>query len=241
MDDHNRATSLDMTSVELGTLPSPAPTYSSTFLSYAAPQTPQHAIAAATTQCGASNNPYHQSTTHESPFSMPPYNNKASSKTMGEAQIKPDYKDANHPHFAQSSGPGFPISLPARSRMPRKCILVPWLLFGIFFLITLWFTSILLGARFLSIIHPTTPAPTVQEIHFYMNGQVLQGSISVSTRTIPFLTNTITYTANAPSPTALRPEIPPNMSKDMDGLSTVLEGRTASAPTGFMTATRRAS
>ncbi|KAH6870308.1 hypothetical protein BKA58DRAFT_174192 [Alternaria rosae] len=231
MDVQNRPTSIDMASIGLGSLPSPAPTYSSTFLSYNAPHTPQHANFGLAPKGGTSNNPYHQAT-HESPYSIPRYT-KAASKEMEEAQVKPDYQDTNHPHFAQSSGPGFPTSLPARSRMPRKSILVPWVLFAIFFLTTLWFTSILAGARFLSIIHPTSPVSTVQEIHVYVNGEALQGSVSV-TRTLALPTDSFTSTANTPSSTAPISEPIPDMGKDMDGLSTVLEGRTIAAPTGFI-------
>jgi hypothetical protein len=122
MDAQNRPTSLDVASNELGSLPSPAPTYSSTFLSYTAPHTPQNASFGSAPKGGASNNPYHQAT-HESPSSIPRYN-KAASKEMEEAQVKPDYQDTNHPHFAQSLAPGFLTSLPARNRMPRKCILI---------------------------------------------------------------------------------------------------------------------
>jgi len=232
MNAQNRPTSLDVASTELGSLPSPAPTYSSTFLSYTAPHTPQNINFGSAPKGGASNNPYHQAT-HESPSSILRYS-KAASKEMEEAQVKPDYQDTNHPHFAQSLGPGFPASLPARSRMPRKCILVPWVLFAIFFLITLWFISILAGTRFLSIINPTSPVSTVQEIHIYVNGDVLQGSVSVSTRTLALPTDTVTSTANPPSPTAPMSEPIPDTGKEMDGLSTVLEGRTVPAPTGFI-------
>ncbi|EOA90806.1 uncharacterized protein SETTUDRAFT_24934 [Exserohilum turcica Et28A] len=129
--------------------------------------------------------------------------------------VQPDW----YPHFARPA-------LPARNRLPRKRILVPWLLCTIFFLITLWFTSILVGARFLSIVRPSLVA---QEIHIYIDGELFeaeatsQGSHAAATSSAPM-----------PSPTT------PNIGNDLGRASSDIGGRIAPAPTGFVTMTTRA-
>lgn len=239
MDAQRRAPSVDMSSIPLKDMLSPAPSYSSTFLSHVIPFTPQHDTLAGTSQCGASNNPYYQPTTPESPSSIRHSSTRPSSKDAEEARVKPDYQDTNHPHFARSARPGFPTTLPARSRMPRKCILVPCVLSAVFFLVTIWFTSILLGAWFLSIVHTTSPAPTVLEIHLFMDGEAPQGSLSISTNTVALPTSNVTLTTKSPIPTEPIGQTLPDMSKGMDRLSTSSERRTVPAPTGFATITRR--
>ncbi|KAG9185252.1 hypothetical protein G6011_07796 [Alternaria panax] len=238
MDDQKRAPSVDMPSTEVKDMLSPAPTYSSTFILHNIPLAPRRDSFAGTPQSGTSSNPYHQPTTPEPLSSIRHSSTRSSSKDAEEAHVKPDYQDTNHPHFARSSGPGFPTTLPTRSQMPQKCILVPWVLFAVFFLITIWFTSILLGARFLSIIHQTSPALTVQNVHFYVNGEAVQGSVLVFTRTVTLPTGTLISTSKSPSPTEPISQILPDMSKGMDGLSTSIKRRAVPAPTGFTTITR---
>jgi hypothetical protein len=151
-----RAASIDMASIELRN--SPAPAYSSTF------KTQQHVRTDST-----SNNPYFQSATSTgSPY---------------QADIKgtptvPDHHDPNHPHYIEPLPKSYDHQprIPAiRRRIPQKRILIPWILALLFFLTTLWFTSILLGARFLNIMHPTPSLAPAQQINVYVNGDILRG------------------------------------------------------------------
>jgi hypothetical protein len=243
MASQKRAPSIDMTSIELEDVPSPAPTYSSTFHSQNVPITPQHAYSAATPKSGVSNHPCHQSPAHEPPSYMPQSKGKTLSKDEEDVQVKPDYQDPNHPHFAGSTSPNLPPTLPARSRIPRKRILIPWILAVIFFLISLWFTSILVGARFFSIIHPLPSTPPAREINVYINGQVFQGTVSVSTATVTIPTSTIISTAPVPSTTEFPPgshgDVPPDTGNDLGAISKLPKRRLAPAPTGFVTITTR--
>ncbi|CAA9959820.1 hypothetical protein PTMSG1_03228 [Pyrenophora teres f. maculata] len=243
MNFEQRAPSIDMTSVELRDLTSPAPAYSSTFHSEdVLSTTSQHASFAATPKSGTSNNPYFQPTQNW-PLPLTTHSElKASAKDEEEAQVKPDYQDPNHPHFAQPAGSDFPTTLPARSRMPQKRVLVPWILFAIFFLITLWYTSILFGARFLSITRPLPP-PTPQ-INVYINGDILQGNASISTSITFIQISSTTSTPQAPPHPTPTPVPGSNgdalfdMSNDLDIISTRQEPRSTAAPTAFVTVTR---
>ncbi|RMZ71264.1 hypothetical protein GMOD_00005792 [Pyrenophora seminiperda CCB06] len=214
-----------MASIELRDVASPAPSYSST-----------------------SSNPYYQSTKNWPLPSTYPTESKPHVQDEEEAPVKPDYQDPNHPHFAQSTGPKYPATLPARSRMPRKRVLVPWVLFIIFFLISMWYTSILLGARFLSIIRPVPPTPpTTPEINVYINGDMFQGSVLFSTPTTVIQTSstpTTTVTPQAPlRPTMSVPggsngDALPDMSDGFGKISTGRERRMVAAPTAFVTVAR---
>ena len=231
-----------MTSIELRDYSSPAPAYGSTFHEENIPSTPQHDSFAATPKSGTSNNPYYQPTSHwPLPSTLPSHLN-AHVKDEEEAQVKPDYQDPNHPHFAQSAGPDFPTKLPVRSRIPRKRVLVPWILFIVFFLTTTWYTSILFGARFLSIIRPLPPTPPTSEINVYINGEIFQGSVSVSRPTTVIHASSPTSTPQAPPPTTPVPgsggDALPNMSNALERISTRNETRIEAAPTAFITVTR---
>ena len=238
----NRAPSIDMTSIELRDMTSPAPAYSSTFHSEDVLSTFQHASFIASPKSGTANNLYYQPTKHWPLPSMPPSELKAPVKAEEEAQVKPDYQDPNHPHFAQSTRPGFPTTLPARSRMPQKRVLVPWVLFILFFLTTMWYTSILFGARFLSIIRPLPPTPPTPEINVYINGEVFKWSVSVPASTTVMHMSSPTSIPQAPRPTTSVPgsngDALPDMSNDLARISTPHEKRIVVAPTAFITVTR---
>ncbi|KAA8619166.1 hypothetical protein PtrSN002B_008587 [Pyrenophora tritici-repentis] len=239
MNFEQRAPSMDMTSVELRDMSSPAPTYSSTFHSEDISSTsPRHA-SVATSKSGTPNNPYYQSNKHW-PLPLTPHPElKAPAKDEEEAQVKPDYQDPKHPHFAQSIGPDFPTTLPPRSRMPQKRVLIPWILFIIFFLITLWYTSMLFGARFLSITRPLPP-PTPQ-INVYINGDIFQGAATLSISTAVIQTSSPTSTPPRPTPTpepSSSGDALPDMSNDLDRIFTQQQARSIAAPTAFVTVTR---
>ncbi|KAF2659422.1 hypothetical protein K491DRAFT_689284 [Lophiostoma macrostomum CBS 122681] len=87
-------------------------------------------------------------------------------------------------------GPPIP---PAKRRMPRLAILIPWLLATLFFLTTLWFTSV---ALFYNTRHPSTTNDYTPEINVYIDGLGATPSIKIST--IPAATPTPTHTTTAP-------------------------------------------
>ena len=153
---NQRASSIDMASIELRQ--SPAPSYMSSF------KNQHHAHTGST-----SNNPYFQSAT------------MTGTPAEKDTPTKADHDDPNHPHYIEPVSKFYnhlPHRSPGRRQWPRKRILVPWLLALVFFLTTLWFTSIALGARFLNIMHPT---PSAQDIKVYINGDILRGVTETAT------------------------------------------------------------
>jgi hypothetical protein len=100
-----------------------------------------------------------------------------SSTTPTDKQPQPDHLDPNHPHYIPAPPPPTPhysTPQPSHRAWPRKSIIIPYALALLFFLTTLWFTSIALGVRFLNIMHPS-PGPTVQEINVYVDGGIWEG------------------------------------------------------------------
>lgn len=112
-----------------------------------------------------------------------------------------------HPVYPQYPAP-MPkfdnIPLPPRPqyrRVPRKAILVPWILAAVFFLTTLWFTSIALGVRLFMVLQPTHANPPVQEIHVMFNEDMLHGTASAYTSFITLSASATTTTATSGAPT----------------------------------------
>ncbi|KAH4856982.1 hypothetical protein HBH75_069490 [Parastagonospora nodorum] len=199
---NERASSIDMASIELRT--SPAPSYMSSF------KNQQYLHTDST-----SNNPYFQSATITGILAEK------------DAPTKADHDDPNHPHYIEPASK-FYDHLPRRSygrrQWPKKRILIPWLLALVFFLTTLWFTSILLGARFLSIMHPTASTQPAQEIKVYINGDVLRG-VTETAAVIPTpapRTRTVGVTATSDSTVTVAPTA-----------SSTYTGRMHLAQTGF--------
>lgn len=165
------------------TPPSPAPTYSSRFHAEKDYITPHH----------ASNSSAHNPNfvwEDEKPFrpnidAKPAHKDKETSDSTkaGHEDFQPleEPHDPNHPHYTplprlpQRSLPPHPPPT-KRRRFPLK-VLIPWTLALIFFLTTLWYTSIALGVRFFNILSP--PVSTTQqppEINIQINGQDLLGA-----------------------------------------------------------------
>lgn len=186
-----RQASIDMASVELHN--SPAPTYNPTRKSQDWPLTPQH---------------NHSGITSHNPCFQPDIPaNKSTHKDDKDIPTKPDYHDPNHPHYTEPLPKTYNHHAHPSSRRlqwPRKCIMIPWALALLFFLTTLWFTSILIGSRFLSIVHPLPTNPPVQEINVYINGEVLRGSVvseTVIVSTTPTASSSVTVAATSVSST----------------------------------------
>ncbi|USP81040.1 hypothetical protein yc1106_08314 [Curvularia clavata] len=231
----------DMTSPELGDMLSPAPTYSSTFDSQDISDMPRHNSFSIMSKSNTPWDTYHQSTKQEPPPVFESWDKIRLEDGEG-LRVKPDYLDSNHPQYARSAQPELVTTRPERRRLPAKRILIPWALFVIFFLITVWYTSILFGARFLSIIRPVPSNLAAQEINIYIHGELVQGTVSVSTRSFAALTSTTPIVSQAPSPTTSPPS-DKNESPDVGNLLgrvSLGAGSTmvAPVPTGFVTTTR---
>ncbi|KAF2036170.1 hypothetical protein EK21DRAFT_34532, partial [Setomelanomma holmii] len=171
-----RAPSIDMASIELRN--SPAPTYTSMRKSMDWPLTPEH-DSFPTAKANTSKNPHYQSSETEAAAKG---RSRKGAIDDEESRVKADYEDANHPHYVHPPTKSYTYNsppLPARSRWPRKRVLIPWILAIIFFLTTLWLTSVALGARFFSILHPLPSSPAVQEINVFIDGEALRGVVSI--------------------------------------------------------------
>jgi hypothetical protein len=227
-----------MNSIDFDNMPSPAPTYSSTFDSQDISDIPRHT---GFTIMPHNDMSYRQSPEHEP--SAPTFQlwEKTPLDDKEAIRTRPDYLDSNHPHFANSIESDIAPVLPARSRIPAKRILIPWVLFAIFFLISMWYTSILFGARFLSIVRPTPSSITAQEINIYIHGELVQGTVSVSTKSFAAPSSTATSIVQAPMPTTSLPsgnDRIPDIGNQLGRISSDVGSSITSAPTGFITMTR---
>jgi hypothetical protein len=125
--------------------------------------------------------------------------------TVRTDPIVPSYSHQTEPFYPHKTQPFYPhkaepfshgysqfpapmprfdsIPLPQRPQrqrqFPRKTILIPWILAAVFFMTTLWFTSIALGVRLFMVMQPATSTPPVQEIRVFINGDMLQSTASV--------------------------------------------------------------
>lgn len=189
-----RAPSIDMASIDHRS--SPAPAYSSTCKSQEWPLTPQHTQSSTTTNGATSNNPYHH------PAVMEEVPEKQSQNDEENPPTKPDYHDPNHPHYAEPLTKAYghhSPPLPPRRRWPQKRVLIPWGLAVLFFLTTLWFVSIVLGARFLTILYPLPSSPPVHEINVFLDGRVFRGSEAAATATTTVLASSTLDVSSTPS------------------------------------------
>lgn len=91
---------------------------------------------------------------------------------------------------------------PQRQRFPRKAILIPWILAAIFFLTTLWFTSIALGVRLFMVLQPASGNAPVQEIRVVINEDILRGSASAHTSFVTLSVSASMATATTSAPTS---------------------------------------
>lgn len=144
------------------------------------------------------------------------------------------------------------IPLPPRPQrqwqFPKKSILIPWILVAVFFLITLWFTSIALGVRLFMAMQPATPTHPVQEIRVFINGDMLQSTASafISVAAPSVIAPVLTAAGTAPTstsggitvPTATG-ELDTAAAKDLTTAAPLPRSLKA-RPTGFITIARMA-
>ncbi|KAH8717110.1 hypothetical protein GQ44DRAFT_730231 [Phaeosphaeriaceae sp. PMI808] len=152
MTDQKRASSIDIASINLQHSPAP----------------PQYTHLPPKLYKSTSNNPYYNFN------EIPIQSTGKSTQDDAEQPVKPDYDDPNYPHYVQPVAKaydhGSPPPRPHR-QWRRKRVLVPWILAFLFFLTTLWFTSIALGARVFMILQPLPSSPPVHEINVFIDGQ----------------------------------------------------------------------
>jgi hypothetical protein len=144
------------------------------------------------------------------------------------------------------------IPLPPRPQrqwqFPRKAILIPWILAAVFFLITLWFTSIALGVRLFMAMQPATSTPSVQEIRVFINGDMLQSTASafITVATPSVIAPVLTAAGTAPTSTSGGITVPTSTgeldtaaAKDLTTAAPLPRSLKA-RPTGFITIARMA-
>ncbi|KAF3052739.1 hypothetical protein E8E11_010506 [Didymella keratinophila] len=90
------------------------------------------------------------------------------------------------------------IPLPPRPQpryLPRKAVLIPWVLATGLFFLTFWLASIALGVRLFVALQPAPSNPAVQEIRIMINKDVLRGSASAYTAFVTLSASGQTSTA----------------------------------------------
>ena len=137
---------------------------------------------------------------------LPRWTSKSAFEDQKPFDVKIEPLDPSYPQFAAPMPRCNDIPLPPRPqrrRFPRKAILIPWILATIFFLTTLWFTSIALGVRLFMALQPAPSNLTVQEIRVLINEDMLRGTASAFTSfvTVSAGAATATATVNAPAST----------------------------------------
>lgn len=118
-------------------------------------------------------------------------------------EVKTEPFQPSYPHFAAPMPRFDDIPLPPRPqrrRFPRKAILIPWILAALFFLLTLWFTSIALGVRLFMALQPAPASQPIQEVRILLNEAMLHGTPAAYTSflTLDISAATATATVSAP-------------------------------------------
>jgi hypothetical protein len=150
--------------------------------------------------------------------------------------------DTHHPHYIPPA-PRLPPPITSRPTkhtrlLPPLRLLIPWTLALIFFLTTLWYTSILAGARFLNILNQD-PYRT-QPINIVINSFDATPSVKSGTYSTPDLITT----SFAPASSATLRPLPTGNGFDPDPGTNTVTGKpaiaiTSTQRTGFVTVTRR--
>jgi hypothetical protein len=144
---------------------------------------------------------------------LPRWTSKSAFEDQKAFDIKTEPLAPTYPQFVAPMPRFDEIPLPPRPerrRLPRRAILIPWILAAIFFLTTLWFTSIALGVRLFMVLQPVPTNPPVQEIRVMINDNMLRGSAAAYTSFVTLTASTIstTATASAPASTNDRSDVP---------------------------------
>ncbi|KAF2741109.1 hypothetical protein EJ04DRAFT_571824 [Polyplosphaeria fusca] len=207
--------------------PSPAPTYHSTFHSTkdSSTSTTPNPSEPSPSPTSSSRN-FSRKHNHQDSKHTPPLDTEKQSPPSPYFPITEEPHDPSHPHYVPPSSshiPPSPSFLPPRRnrhpRLPRLSILLPWILFAIFFLLSAWYTSIALGVRLFHNLTPSQQSPP--PINVIVNAPAAQVS------TVPFDTP-------VPAPSS-RGGVPGNGVDPNRGTNT--EGVLGSAKSGVVTAT----
>lgn len=200
------------------------------------------------------------SNTHATPLptyysqQLPRWTSKSAFENQKAFEVKAEPFVPSYPQFAAPMPRFDEIPLPPRpqrQRLPRKAILIPWILAAIFFLSTLWFTSIALGVRLFMVLQPAASSPPVQEIRVFINEDMLRNTASAFTTAVTpsAVTSILTVTKSAPTPTNDGTVVPTATGQVDAALVEVLTDFTTPAPaprnldarpTGFITVARMA-
>ncbi|KAF2114637.1 hypothetical protein BDV96DRAFT_688127 [Lophiotrema nucula] len=201
--------------------PSPAPTYRSTFHDKkdVASLTPNPAASSSSSSpwpLKHGNSPYmgDEKTMYSS-------DEKKSHKNNGDdIELVEEPFDIHHPHYIppaqyEAPPPERPVTLPRRrSRYPPLKIIIPWVLFAIFFLLSAWYTSIAFGVRLFTHLNPQKP------IRIIINDGV--PGVSSSPDTPVVITGTVKPLPPPPTPTPTSKGLVPGNGVDPDlGSNTV--------------------
>ncbi|KZM21397.1 hypothetical protein ST47_g7452 [Ascochyta rabiei] len=190
---------------------------------------------------------------------LPRWTSKSAFEEQRVFEVKAEPLNNVYPQFvaAMPSFDDIPLPpRPQRRRLPRKAVLIPWILAAVLFLIALWSSSIALGVRLFMVLQPTPTNPPVQELHVLINEDVLRGFASTYTSfvTLSAPATKITATASAPASTSDGYNIPTTTGRlvaapipNADPLeiasgsmftNTLVTRSVQISPTGFKTVTR---
>jgi hypothetical protein len=124
--------------------------------------------------------------TYTSTRAWPLQDKSSDQKTsLSDPITKPDHLDPHHPHYISAPSPSSShLTETRRRRWPRKHILIPYTLALLFFLTTLWFTSIALGVRLFNVLKENDRDGLGQEVvNVYVNGIERGGIVETVTMT----------------------------------------------------------
>lgn len=183
---------------------------------------------------------------------LPRWTSKSAFEDQKAFEVKAEPFIPSYPQFAAPMPRFDDIPLPPRpqrQRFPRKAILIPWILAAIFFLTTLWFTSIAVGVRLFMVLQPAASIPPAQEIRVFINGDMLSSTASayMSIAAPSAVVSTVTAESSAPTSTNDGITVPTSTGKLDTARAKVAHDLTTAGPaprdikarpTGFITIAR---
>ncbi|KAJ4991130.1 hypothetical protein SVAN01_03480 [Stagonosporopsis vannaccii] len=189
---------------------------------------------------------------------LPRWTSKSAFEDQKAFEVKTEPFVPSHPQFAAPLPRFDDIPLPPRpqrQRIPKKTILIPWILAAIFFLTTLWFTSLALGVRLFMVLQPASVNAPVQEIRVVINEDLPRGTAAAHTSFVTLSISADMATASISAPTStndgtslpaptgqldtapIREADPLKVAKDITTIALAPRNFKAS-PTGFITVAR---
>ncbi|KAF2624227.1 hypothetical protein BU25DRAFT_163886 [Macroventuria anomochaeta] len=153
---------------------------------------------------------------------LPRWTSKSAFEDQKAFDVKTEPLDPCYPQFAMPRFDDTPLPpRPQRRRLPRKTILIPWILAAIFFLTTLWFTSIALGVRLFMVLQPAPTSPPVQEIRVMVDGNIFSTTASAYTSFVTLSASAVTATETVVNEFTTIAPVPRNVKTSPTGFITV--------------------